>query len=172
MCNCLPANTRDHGRNGCYLFRVKQGDTRDGGPGIFVRHQFVSLESVHTVRVQHTTLIHLVLIWLTSSCNTDSRMSRRVCRLTGKPKASIQRCLGPLYWAFPPSRLQNSVAQRPSVLMPSSSTVTWGALQPRSLLVWTNDAISDACSKHTHTECQLISCWTTICLHTDSGSLP
>lgn len=131
----LLENSRDHGRNGCYLFRVKQGDTGDGGPGIFMRHQFVSLESVHTVRVQHPTLVHLVLIWLTSSCNTDHRMSSGVSRLTGRPKASVQRCLGPLYCAFPPSRFQNSVAQRLSVLMPSSSTVTWGALQPRSLLV-------------------------------------
>ena len=144
---------KTHSQNGCYLFRVEQGDTRDGGPGIFMRHQFVSLESVHTVRVQHTALVHLVLIWLTSSCNTVSRMSAQVCRLTERPGASIQRCLGPLYWAFPPSRVQNSVAERLSVLMPSSSTVTWGALQPRSLLVWTNDAISDACltQKRTNT---------------------
>lgn len=52
----------------------------------------------------------------------------------------------PLYWVCPPSRLQNSLAHLLSVLMPSSRTVTWGALHPRSLLVWTNDAISDAWS--------------------------
>lgn len=51
----------------CYLFRVEQGDTRYGGPGVFMRHQFVSLESVHTIRVQYTALIQLVLLGLPCS---------------------------------------------------------------------------------------------------------
>lgn len=59
-----------------------------------MRHQFVSLESVHTVRVQHTALIHLVLIWLTSSWKTDSRISRHVCRTTGEANSINAKMFG------------------------------------------------------------------------------
>lgn len=56
----------------------------------------------------------------------------------------------PGYWLFPPSRLQKSLAHLPSALTPSSSTVTWQALQPRSRLAWTKDAISAACQPAEH----------------------
>lgn len=45
-----------------------------------MRQQFVSLESVHSIRVQHSTLIQLILLWLpcpynTHTHNTESRVS-------------------------------------------------------------------------------------------------
>lgn len=50
------------------LSGAQQGDTGDGGPGLFMRHQSVLHQPVHTIGLHHTTLIELILLFCTGSC--------------------------------------------------------------------------------------------------------
>lgn len=58
------------------LRRGQQGDAGDGGPGLFMRHQFVLHQPVHTVGLHHTALIELILLWCTSSCEEKKSKER------------------------------------------------------------------------------------------------
>lgn len=51
-----------------HLVGVQQGDGGDGSPGLFMGHQSVLHQPVHTVGLHHTALIELILLRCTSSC--------------------------------------------------------------------------------------------------------
>lgn len=51
-----------------HLSGAQQGDGGDGGPGLFMGHQSVLHQPVHTVGLYHTTLIDIILLWCTGSC--------------------------------------------------------------------------------------------------------
>lgn len=57
---------------------AQEGDAGDGGPGLLMRHQSVLQQPVHTVRLHHSSLIELVLLFCTGSCGKKQRATHAV----------------------------------------------------------------------------------------------